>query len=130
MEAALLIYTYLVVGDLTEIMAAVAVVLAIVCLFVYLVCVLEEPGSNMKTEEGVEGAKGFITKGMRCLKILVPVVVLLYGLYPGKEDLAWIFGGAAAVSLAENERAQQLPDNVLRAANQVLEDYNGEAEDG
>lgn len=68
-----------------------------------------------------------LRKHLKNAVVTFGVLVLCNSLYPDKEELAWIIGGAAAVSVATTEEAKKLPDNVLRAANTFLE---GVAEKG
>jgi len=50
--------------------------------------------------------------------VLTSLVVLI----PDKKDFYFIIGGSVALSLSQNEEAQKLPNNVLKALNAFLEE--------
>lgn len=53
----------------------------------------------------------------------IPVVfIILNLLIPSRDDLKYIIGGAAIVSLADVKGVEELPENLVKAANEFLKE--------
>lgn len=131
METALLIYLYITVGNILHgITPVVSVALAAYASAFILVGAVTGGGRETKYNGDLTDESKvwlFLRKYLKNAIVTFGVLVLCNSLYPDKEELAWIIGGATAVSIATTEEAKKLPDNVFRAANTFLE---GVAEKG
>lgn len=126
MNTALLIYLYIVAGNVASACAVTAFVLAI-CYFFPLIMTAIISGfgydTRFSSDELSPESKGFIAMRRHFKSVVIALAFLgsVPALYPDKDDVAWILGGAAAVHVAQTEEAKKLPDNLLRAANTFLE---------
>ena len=114
MEAAFWIYLYLTIGNLAWVVEL-ATFVAIGASIFWVVAWLHEADPDEDPE--------FATFSKWTKRAIITALSLLVvsTFYPSREDLAWMFGGATVYSLTQNEEAQKLPDNVLKAANTFLE---------
>ena len=121
METAFYIYLYLTLSKVIVLFeAAIALFIAISAAY----CVAYSI-SLMDDEEIPSAIKGAYTK---LAKVIIFVCLPIYLLFPDKEDIAYIFGGTALISIAQTEEAQKLPDNILEAVNVFLEGVADEDE--
>jgi|GEM_PF-6573344 len=126
MNTALLIYLYIVAGNFASAFAAAAFILAIgyfVPLSVMGLFSSFGSDTHWSSDELSPESKGFIAMRRHFKSVVIALAFLgsVPALYPDKDDVAWILGGAAAVHVAQTEEAKKLPDNLLRAANTFLE---------
>ena len=70
----------------------------------------------------------FHEKTLKTTLVSFTVVLSINCFYPSKEDLAWIIGGSVAINVAQMEEAQELPQNLIDAANKFLESTNATTE--
>lgn len=118
METAWLIYWYLSIGKLITTVLIISIMLSMVFFFVAIVKWFIWANDDFDETEDI-----FMAWVRRWKIFVIPCLVSLFinAFYPRAESLAYIFGGAALVSVAETEEAQKLPDKVLRAVNVFLE---------
>jgi hypothetical protein len=125
MNEAILIYLYLVLGSLIEVMLFAGVIGSVAWGFLF----IGSDGDLVfdQTEEGTGEYK--MQRGLNLFGKL-SIIVLITGsllavLYPDKDDLKWIIGGAivwnGAETASQMESVQRLPDNLVNAANHFLE---------
>lgn len=113
MNTALMIYLYLAVGSLLDMLFLACVGLGAVVGASGLAILEEQTNGHAPPEGYGKWAKRYL--------ICAACFLVVDSFYPDKEDLAFIFGGAIAVDIATTEEAQKLPDNLLKAANSFLE---------
>ena len=127
---ALMVYAYLVFDDIafTILLLSGLAIAASVGLYVLsFINESEECGNAEEIEEKYNTKrKKIFGVGSKVFFPIFVVGILLQSMYPEKEDLTYIIGGATALTSAQyvagSEEAKQLPDNVLKAANKFLED--------
>jgi len=69
-----------------------------------------------------------MAKSIKLYVIFFACFSVINSAIPSKEEAAWIIGGSFAFDIAQTDEAQKLPDNVLRAVNNFLEDSVKEGE--
>lgn len=133
MEYAFWIWLYLAVGNLGWVVFLAWVVAVVLGAFAFMLGIESDFGKRLTLEGAPTDdsriflwAKRFSIKAF-CLSITLS---LIGSLYPSKEDLMWIIGGAGAIHVAQSDEARKLPDNVLRAMNSFLEGVGEPKEEG
>lgn len=134
MDTALLIYLYIVIGNLKWLVVIVSTIGAIGSLATLVFGIISKFGTvtgntsdyscdRLYGDNLLPEAKWYhaLYKATKPFAIASFVLLILSSLYPSKKDLAVIFGGTALVSVASSEEAKKLPDNILKAANAFLE---------
>lgn len=124
MEYAFWIWLYLAVGKLVWVVILAWVVAAALGLLVFMLGIESDFGKSL-TFEGAptDDSRNFLwAKRLSIKAFCLSITLSLIGsLYPSKEDLMWIIGGAGVIHVAQSDEARKLPDNVLRAMNSFLE---------
>jgi len=115
MNEALMIYVYITLGNVVELLkVAVTFLVIYITAYALTVAAVQECSPWSK----IPGLK-------TSLSILLLSSALIVA-YPSKEDLKYIIGGAALLNIAQTDEAQQLPKNILDTTNNFLEFLNGE----
>lgn len=134
MSEAILIWLYLGLGNLLPNLLLVSLVVA-VPFFVILGASAAHSEMGQSTHSGDKSVIALYNKLIRLVKPVVVTLVLLLvavSLYPSKDDLKWIIGGALVwngASAASNiEGIEKLPKNTVDAMNHFLESI-GKAEE-
>ena len=61
--------------------------------------------------------------------IVLVSTLLVQSFYPSKESIAYIIGGATVWNVAKMEEVQELPENLVNAANTFLKGVAKEEEE-
>lgn len=129
MTEALLIYMYLAIGSI--ITQAVVAGLFVTILFpaAFIMSGIESDWGATGEKPGSYGCGAYraffwLKSVSKRASLTIVAIWLLAAIYPSKSDVAYIVGGAALISVATTEEAKKLPDNVLRAANRLLEEVD------
>ena len=109
MTTALMLYLYMVVGNIIEVGGFISVISAIAWGVASGISWVEKADEVFK-----------LTRKLRWVPYVALLFIIANALLPTKEQLAWIIGGSVAVSIASTEEAKQLPENVLGAVNSFL----------
>lgn len=115
MSYAILLYLYTVLTGLSYLAASIIFLLAIASAFFIALLATDYEKNNIKVQEA------FNKVFKKPLKWLLPICIAIVLLVPTKDELYFIVGGSALITVGTTEEAKKLPDNVLKAANTFLE---------
>lgn len=129
-DYALWVYAYIVVDGLLGVLFMVGIAGTILLAFGIVFTIFAD---DFEIDEDSNFQKIRTTLINSIKYLTVPALLvgsLVDAFYPEKEDLMYIVGGATVLSggqyMVNSEEAQQLPDNVLEAANKFLADFTDE----
>lgn len=92
---------------------------AYVVFFISVLCIDDDyPSDKSPVSSILDWLLSTYKKFFTAFIVLTSLVVLI----PDKKDFYFIIGGSVALSLSQNEEAQKLPNNVLKALNAFLEE--------
>ncbi len=134
MSEALLIWLYMGLGNLLVVFFWLASILLIgYFIILFVLGVMSSFGSsNSYTYEGETKQYNKLITYLKPLLISSAIVFSLHAIYPDKEDLKWIIGGAlvwnGVQAASDVEGIEKLPDNTIKAMNHFLESIS-EAEE-
>lgn len=126
MSTALIIWSYLFLGKVVSFLTtAVTIFLALSALTLLMLAIafiVEAPEPlEMFAKDNFSKVKSIIKKTV----IYVAIVIVFCSMYPKKDEVMLIVGGAVAVEggkwLVSNEEAKEIPNNVMKAVNHFLE---------
>lgn len=126
MSTALIIWSYLFLGKVVSFITAAVTIFLVLSILTLLTLafslIVEAPEPlEMFVKDNFSKVKSIVKKAV----IYVAIAVVFCSMYPEKDELMLIVGGAVAVEggkwLVSNEEAKEIPNNVMKAVNHFLE---------
>ena len=119
MNEALIIWLYTSLLTACEVLGAIALLVGILSSLSHLLYYMEDSPVEMEP---------FLITKNKWIGIFISFAILMNVVVPSKDDMKYIIGGSVlwntTTSVLDSDEAKKLPNNVLKAANTLLEEFN------